>query len=124
MIYKTKEFASLTKKESLSDDALVVACKEMADGLYDADLGGNVYKKRIATGNKGKSAGYRTIIGAVIGDKYFFLYVFAKQAKANINVKEKLALKELANEFLSFTQAQLDQLVSDGELLIVGDAHE
>ena len=124
LIYKTKEFASLTKKESLSDDALVVACKEMADGLYDADLGGNVYKKRIATGNKGKSAGYRTIIGAVIGDKYFFLYVFAKQAKANINVKEKLALKELANEFLSFTQAQLDQLVSDGELLIVGDAHE
>ncbi|GGO67741.1 type II toxin-antitoxin system RelE/ParE family toxin [Bowmanella pacifica] len=124
MIYKTKEFMSLTKKESLSDDALIDACKEMADGLYDADLGGNVYKKRIATGSRGKSAGYRTIIGATIGSRYFFLYAFAKKAKANINAKERLALKELAKEFLGFTPAELDKLVKDGELLIVGDDHE
>lgn len=78
-IYKTREFVSLTKKESLSDSDLIDACKEMTGGLYDADLGGNVYKKRIATGSKGKSAGYRTIIGATIGDKYFFLYAFAKK---------------------------------------------
>lgn len=124
LIYKTKEFVSLTKKESLSDDDLILACKEITEGLYEADLGGNVYKKRIAAGNKGKSAGYRTIIGAVIGDKYFFLYAFAKKAKANISVKEKLALKELAKEFLGFTQVELDKLVKDGELLIIGDYHE
>ena len=44
MIYKTREFASLSKKEYLSDNDLIDACKEMADGLFDADLGGNVYK--------------------------------------------------------------------------------
>jgi len=126
LIYKTKEFVSLTKKESLTDDDLIDACKEMAEGLYDADLGGNVYKKRIAagTGSRGKSAGYRTIIGANIGDKYFFLYAFAKKAKANINAKEKLALKELAKEFLSFTRVEIEELVEDGELLIVGDGYE
>ncbi|TVQ74647.1 MAG: type II toxin-antitoxin system RelE/ParE family toxin [Oceanospirillales bacterium] len=123
-IYKTREFVSLTKKESLSDSDLTDACKEMTGGLYDADLGGNVYKKRIATGSKGKSAGYRTIIGATIGDKYFFLYAFAKKEKANINAKEKLALKELAREFLGFTQVELDNLVKDGELFIIGDDHE
>lgn len=119
MIYKTKVFASLTKKEALSDNDLINACNEKSQGLFDADLGGSVYKKRIAAGNKGKSAGYRTIIGAVINDKYFFLYVFAKSDKANINSKEKLALKELAKEFLGFDQNELNQLVNDGELIKV-----
>jgi len=124
LIYKTKEFSSLTKKESLSDDALIIACREMNNGLYDADLGGNVYKKRIASGNKGKSGGYRTIIGAAIGSKYFFLYAFAKSDKANINAKEKLALKELAKEFLGFDQYELDELVQSGELIRVGEYNE
>ena len=124
MIYKTKEFSSLTKKESLSDDALIVACREMNNGLYDADLGGNVYKKRIALGNKGKSGGYRTIIGAAIGSKYFILYAFAKSDKANINAKEKLALKELAKEFLGFDQYELNELVQSGELIRVGEYNE
>ncbi|MDO6683009.1 MULTISPECIES: type II toxin-antitoxin system RelE/ParE family toxin [unclassified Oceanobacter] len=124
MIYKTKGFVSSTKKESLSDDDLVLACREMTNGLYDADLGGNVYKKRISVGNKGKSGGYRTIVGAVMGDRYFFLYAFAKNARSNINTKEKLALKELAKEFLNFTPGELDQLVQDGELIIVGNQNE
>ena len=124
MIYKTKEFASLTKKENLSDNDLIKTCTELKNGLYDADLGGNTYKKRIASGNKGKSGGYRTIIGAVINDKYFFLYVFAKSAKANINAKEKLALKELAKEFLNFNQGELDTLVRTGELIKVGACDE
>ena len=124
MIYKTKDFVSRTKKESLSDADLINACREMSAGLYDSDLGGNVYKKRVAMGSKGKRAGYRTIVGAVIGDKYFFLYAFAKNARANINAKEKLALKELAKEFIRFSQSELEQLVDDGELLIVGDDHE
>jgi hypothetical protein len=40
-------------------------------------------------GNNGKSGGYRTIIGAVIGDKYFFLDAFSKSARDNISIKEK-----------------------------------
>ena len=121
LIYKTKDFASSTKKESLSDKDLITACKEMSNGLYDADLGGNVYKKRIASKNKGKSGGYRTIIGAAIGDKYFFLYAFAKSSKANINSKEKLALKELAKLFLSFSSGDLNGLIETGELIKVGE---
>ncbi|KUM54190.1 type II toxin-antitoxin system RelE/ParE family toxin [Rheinheimera sp. EpRS3] len=121
MIYKTKVFATLTKKEPLSDADLIKACKELSEGLFDADLGGNVYKKRIASGNKGKSGGYRTIVGTVIGSKYFFLYAFAKSDRANINSKEKLALKELAKEFLALSADELNQLVKEGELVEVGN---
>lgn len=123
-IYKTKEFSSLTKKESLSDNDLILACEEISNGLYEADLGGHTYKKRIASGNKGKSGGFRTIIGAVIGDKYFFLYAFAKSSRANINSKEKTALKELAKEFLGFNQDELDGLVEFEELIKVGECNE
>lgn len=112
---------SITKKEALSDDDLIKACKEMKDGLIDADLGGNVYKKRIASGNKGKRGGYRTIIGAVIGDKYFFLYAFPKSERDNINIKEKVALKELAKGFLEFDQETLTRLIESGELFEVGE---
>jgi hypothetical protein len=55
LIYKTKEFISLTKKEYIKDDDLVAACSEMSEGLHDADLGGNVYKKRIASGCRRKN---------------------------------------------------------------------
>ena len=85
LIYKTKVFASLTKKDALSDNDLVSACKEMSNGLFDADLGGNVYKKRIASGNKGKSGGFRTIIGAVIGEKVFIPYQREKRRVPDYN---------------------------------------
>lgn len=52
------------------------------------------------------------------------LGLIAKKAKANISAKEKLALKELAKEFLGLSQDELYQLVDDGELLIVGDDDE
>ncbi|MGB0836168.1 MAG: type II toxin-antitoxin system RelE/ParE family toxin [Psychrobium sp.] len=120
MVYKTRVFASLTKKETISDDDLITACLEMNNGLLEADLGGNLYKKRIASSNKGKSGGYRTIVGAVIGDRYFFLYAFAKSDRANINAKEKLALKELAKEILAFEEKEINQLVKDDELIKVG----
>ncbi len=93
----------------------------MDNGLFDADLGGYLYKKRVAVGNKGKSGGFRTIVGAVIGDKYFFLYAFAKNKRANINIKEKAALKELASIFVEFDEKTLEQLVAVGELLKVGE---
>jgi hypothetical protein len=50
------------KKTELTDQDLVDAVKEMQTGLIDADFGGNIYKKRIAIGNKGKRAGVRTIV--------------------------------------------------------------
>lgn len=129
MIYKTKEFCSLTKKDRLSDMDLIAACDEIQRGLVDAELGGALYKKRVAIEGKGKSGGYRTIIGAVIGEKYFFLYAFAKNKRANITKKEQIALRELAQVFISFSQVELENLIASQELIKVehcqeGDRHE
>ncbi|MEX1222235.1 MAG: type II toxin-antitoxin system RelE/ParE family toxin [Idiomarina sp.] len=120
-IYKTKAFTSLVKKDALSDNDLIKACREMKDGLFETDLGSNLYKKRVSVGSKGKSGGFRTIVGAEIGDRYFFLYAFPKNKRANINPKEKVALKELAKTFVGFDQSMLKHLVATGEIIEVGD---
>ena len=78
-IFKNKEFHKWTKKQSIKDSSLQKAVQEMNDGLYDANLGGGIYKKRIAYGGKGKRGGVRTILAFQIGKKAFFIYGFAKK---------------------------------------------
>ncbi|MEE8056510.1 MAG: type II toxin-antitoxin system RelE/ParE family toxin [Pseudomonadales bacterium] len=119
MIDKTKVFESTFKKANIKNDDLVAACGAMAKGLVDADLGDHLYKKRVAMPGQGKSGSYRTMIGAVIGDRYFFLYMFAKSDKSNINKREKLALKELAKEYVDFDQKAINNLINSGELIKV-----
>ena len=66
-ILKRRGFARWQDGESLSDAALCKAVDEMEKGLIDADLGGFLYKKRVARPGGGKSGGYRTLLSARIG---------------------------------------------------------
>lgn len=119
IIYKTKVFQRKFKKSGLSDANLVDACKDMEKGLVSADYGGHLYKQRIAREGQGKSGGYRTMIGAKLGDKYFFLYLFDKGSKGNIDDKEEVALKKLAELYLNKAQDWLDERLEDGQLILV-----
>ena len=47
-ILKRKDFARWQSGEKLPDAALCKAVQEMESGLIDADLGGSLYKKRVA----------------------------------------------------------------------------
>lgn len=47
-VYKTKWFDRWARKEGLNDFSLCDAVSEMTAGLYDANLGGGLLKKRIA----------------------------------------------------------------------------
>ncbi len=115
-IYVTKEFRKVLKKSLLKESDLVACCKEMEQGLIDADYGGFLYKKRVAMPGMGKSGGYRTMIGARLGVSYFYLYMFPKNVKDNINAKEEKALKILAKQYLGYSSEALKELISAGEL--------
>lgn len=54
-IFRTKTFSRWMRKNNLSDDELRQAVTEMEAGLIDADLGGGVFKKRLATQTQGKA---------------------------------------------------------------------
>jgi hypothetical protein len=61
-IFKTRHFSRWMRKTELFDEALCTAVSEMNEGLIDADLGGDVVKKRVALPGRGKSGGARTIV--------------------------------------------------------------
>ena len=108
-IFTTRAFSRLDVAGELSDTDLILAVAEMNDGLWDANLGGQVYKKRVALAGRGKSGGARTLVAFKSDDKAFFMYGFAKNQRSNIVAKEKQALKRMAGELLEYGDKQLRQ---------------
>ncbi len=110
-VFKTKWFSRWMRKAGVSDGALCDGVKEMEDGLIDADLGGSVFKKRIALPGRGKSGSTRTIVATNRGDRWFFIFGFKKSEQGNISNKELDGLKKIAENFLGFSNAELDHAV-------------
>jgi len=123
-VLKNQAFSKWAAKEGISEGALTTAVEEMARGLVDANLGGHVFKKRVATGGRGKSGGVRTLLAYKVGDRAFFVYGFAKNARANIKADELDGLKKLAKELLGYTDRQLEQAVGSGALIEVNGDEE
>ena len=84
-VFKTKGFSRFTAKEAITDQALIEAARRLEENRFDADLGGGVFKQRIARIGEGKSSGYRVIICFKKGGLSFFVYGFAKSDRANIS---------------------------------------
>lgn len=123
-VFLTKAFARFAKKAEVADDGFAVAAAEVAAGNFDADLGGHVYKQRIARRGQGKSGGYRTIILFKSGEHSFFVHGFAKNEKANVTIKELKALKELAEVLLKLGADDIEAALLAGELVKVDDGSE
>jgi hypothetical protein len=115
-ICKTKEFRRWARKQNITDAVLLDAVSEMRSGLYEANLGSGLFKKRIARPGHGKSAGFRTLVATNKGNRWFFLYGFAKNDRANIDQTEEIALKKLASVLLSMAQHNLAKAQIEGEL--------
>lgn len=115
-VFKNKVFSKWAAKEGLVDVVLLAAVDEMERGLIDADMGGHVVKKRVALVGGGKSGGVRTLLAYKTGNKAFFVYGFAKNARANISADELKALKYLAKELLKYSDKALTEAIKHGAL--------
>jgi hypothetical protein len=121
-IYQTRWFERWARKQKLSTRALAEAVREMRAGLYEADLGGGLLKKRIARPGQGKSGGFRTLVATNKGDRWFFVYGFPKNVRSNIDKDEEAALKKLSAQLLSLSAPDLRTAQRAGELMEVNDA--
>ena len=119
LILQRKDFARWQSGEKLPDSILCKAIREMESGLVDADLGGLLYKKRVARPGSGKSGGYRTLLAARIGSRYVFLHGFPKSTTANITREEKRALQFAGKVFLELPVGNLSKALQSGVLLEV-----
>lgn len=116
-IFTTRAFSRLDVASELSNKSLITAVAEINDGLWDASLGGQVYKKRVALAGRGKSGGARTLVAFKHDDQAFFMYGFAKNQRSSITVKEQQALKGLARELLGYGDKQLNRALEQGALI-------
>jgi hypothetical protein len=118
-IFKTRWFDRWARKEGLATASLCAAVREMQAGLFEADLGGGLLKKRIARPGQGKSGGFRTLVATNRGGRWMFVYGFPKSARSNIDRDEEEALKKLSAHLLSLTAQQLGDAQRAGELIEV-----
>ena len=122
-VFKNKWFHRWAHREDIADSVLLKAAEEILIGKVEADLGGGLFKKRLARTGGGKRGGYRTIVGYIRpnSERIIFLYAFAKSEKANISSKEEAALSLVAEAFISATNEQVNQLLSEGSIWEVQD---
>lgn len=114
--FKTKTFSKWMKKTGLRDRSLLLAINEMENGLIDANLGCNVFKKRVAFPGAGKRSGARTIVATKYSGKWFFLFGFGKNEIENIGNDELIQLQATARLLLCLSEADIEKLLLIGEL--------
>jgi hypothetical protein len=107
-----KAFRKWSDGEAIPQRDLCQAAKEAFAGHVEADLGGYLFKKRLARSGGGKSGGYRTILGfrKRNSDRIFFLYGFPKSSRANITRREQDALSVNAKALVDATDDQISAL--------------
>ena len=105
--FKTVWFAKAAKKARIDDDELWKAIEQARMGQAD-DLGGGVFKKRLA-GNR-----YRSILLAKGGAFWVYSYLFAKKDRDNIDDGEVKAFRDLAKIYAGMSESQAEAQIDDG----------
>lgn len=114
--FKTKTFAHWAKKV-LSDRLLCTSAREIEDGLFDADLGQGVCKKRIAIPGQGKSGSSRALVAKRHPAAIVFLFGREKSAPgtdfpdAVVEVAKAISVRLERHSI-----GKLDELAAGGEL--------
>ena len=115
-IFKTKWLARFARREGIDDQSLRAAIERAEQGLIDADLGGGLIKQRVARPGRGRSGGYRMIVGYRVKNRAVFLLGFAKNERENIEDNELLTLRSQAERWLVADAARLQKELELGNL--------
>ena len=119
-LFKTQSLARDAKALGLTDEALEGAVIEIANGLIDARLGGNLIKKRISIGSKGKRGGLRSlIVYKSPKENIFCVYLFAKNETENISRRQLKQLKALATTLLALEERGMQKVLAKEEIIEV-----
>ena len=109
-VFKTRWFNKAAKAAGISDAELCRAAQQLMRGMGD-DLGGNVWKKRLDQNRK------RGIVLNTVGHFWFFVFLFAKSDRENIDDRELKAFRKLAADFGKLRRTEIDELIGLKELI-------
>jgi hypothetical protein len=115
----TKKFSKWAVAHKIPRKKLALALQELIAGNFEANLGGNIYKKRIRFTGQGKRGSGRTIICYKKKDMAIFVHGFAKNEKTNLSKNELIAFRELAKILLTLSPESITITVNNGDFLEV-----
>ena len=116
-IFKYPWFNRFASKEGITDSELREMVNQLEAEQFDADLGGGVYKIRVARSGEGKANGYRVIVYFRNKFRIFFVYGFAKSNRSNIDEGELKAFKVDAKDQFALTDDQICVRLKNGTLI-------
>jgi len=107
-VFAFKDVVRFARKFHIPDDGIwdVVLSKP------DADLGGGLYKYRIARPGEGSRGGGRVLIALKIGSRAILMFAWEKKDMENINKAELRAFRMLAKSYATLSERQIGMLLA------------
>jgi hypothetical protein len=81
------------------------------NGDYDADLGGGVFKFRLARHGEGTRGGARGIVAMKTGQRIVLIFGFEKKDQGNIKADELRTFRKAARVYLGYSEEQMMDVV-------------
>jgi len=116
-IFKNTWFNRFADKEGITDGELREMVNQFEAGQADANLGGDVYKIRLARPGEGKSGGYRVIVFFRSEERTFYQYAYTKSSRDNISQKELRTYKRMAKINFAMSNRELADAINTGEFI-------
>ena len=105
----SKPFMRFARRFGVEDEALW----ETVNGAYDADLGGGVFKYRLAREGEGSSGGARALIAMKTGQRAVLMFGFEKKDLANIKPDELRGYRKAARIYLGYNEEEIIAIVKE-----------
>ena len=112
-VFASKPFVRFTRRFGISDGDLW----RCVNGAPDADLGGGVFKYRLARAGEGTSGGARALIAMKVGRRAVFMFGFEKRDLANIKPDELKEYRKAARIYLGYSEEEMTMIVKQKALL-------
>lgn len=111
-VFASKPFMRFARRFGIADEALW----ETVSGTCDADLGGGVFKYRLAREGEGSSGGARALIAMKVGQRAVLMFGFEKKDLANIRPDELRGYRKAARIYLGFSEEEITAIVKQKAL--------
>jgi hypothetical protein len=112
-VFASKPFTRFARRFGIDNEELW----ETVNRPFDADLGGGLFKYRLAREGEGSSGGARALIAVKAGRRAVMMFGFEKKDIANIKPDELKAYRKAAGIYLAFSEDQIDSIVKQKALI-------
>ncbi len=119
-VFAFKDVVRFARKFRVPDDGIL----DVVRSQPDADLGGGLYKYRIATPVEGSRGGGRVLSALKIESRAILMFAWEKKDMENIKPNELKAYRDVAKSYLEYSDSQMTKLVKDKVLVEIIQPNE